>query len=78
MLIVKVMPVFDQVFQELGVEMSGAAAGVLHLGNGLRRYALVFLILFLLLAVGLLYLTRTTKDAYSFGRSPGNFRFPAA
>lgn len=26
-LIVKVMPVFDQVFQELGVEMSGAAAG---------------------------------------------------
>ena len=60
-LIVKVMPVFDQVFQELGVEMSGAAAGVLHLGNGLRRYALVFLILFLLLAVGLLYLTRTTK-----------------
>ena len=56
-----VMPVFDQVFQELGVEMSGAAAGVLHLGNGLRRYALVFLILFLLLAVGLLYLTRTTK-----------------
>lgn len=24
-LIVKVMPVFDQVFQELGVEMSGAA-----------------------------------------------------
>ena len=60
-MIVKVMPVFDQVFQELGVEMSGAAAGVLHLGNGLRRYALVFLILFLLLAVGLLYLTRTTK-----------------
>lgn len=43
------------------MEMSGAAAGVLHLGNGLRRYALVFLILFLLLAVGLLYLTRTTK-----------------
>ena len=60
-LIIKVMPIFDQVFQELGVEMSGAASGILHLGNGLRRYALVFLLLFLLLAVGLLYLTRTTR-----------------
>ena len=60
-LTVKVMPVFDQVFQELGVEMSGAALSVLHLGNGLRHYSLVFLILFLLLAASLLYLTRTTR-----------------
>ena len=60
-LIVKVMPVFDQVFRELGMEMGGAATAVLRLGNGLRRYAFLFLLLFFLLALGLLYLTRTTS-----------------
>ncbi len=50
-LIVQVMPVFRQVFDQLGIEMSGAANTLLVLGRGMQRYSVVFLVLFLLLVL---------------------------
>lgn len=51
-LISKVMPIFNQVFIELGSEMTGFAASLLKLGGNLNRYSLVLLgilcVLFLL------------------------------
>ena len=44
-LITKVMPVFQQVFVQLGTEMTGLSKGILLLGSVLSRYALVFVIL---------------------------------
>ena len=38
-LLVKVMPVFEQVFRQLGMSMSGFSRGALLLGQGLSRYA---------------------------------------
>lgn len=49
----KVMPIFNQVFIQLGSEMSGLSASLLHLGNSLNRYSLVILIV--LVALVLLY-----------------------
>lgn len=40
-LISKVMPIFNQVFIELGSEMTGFAASLLHLGENLNKYSLV-------------------------------------
>lgn len=40
----KVMPIFNQVFIQLGSEMSGISATLLHLGNSLNRYSLVLII----------------------------------
>lgn len=60
-LISKVMPVFNQVFIELGSEMTGFAASLLHLGENLNRYSL-----FVLAVLGffiLLYLLMS-KTAY--------------
>lgn len=50
----KVMPIFNQVFIQLGSEMSGLSASLLHLGNSLNRYSLV--ILLVLAALVLIFL----------------------
>lgn len=50
----QVMPVFRQVFDELGTEMSGVAASLLHTGEALNRYTWLFLLILLL--ISLLYL----------------------
>lgn len=60
-LILKVMPVFNDVFDELGAEMNGAALGVLRMGDILRRYSFIFLFLLLILAGMLLYFSRSLK-----------------
>lgn len=39
-LITKVLPVFDRVYQQLGSEMTGSARALLHLGNSIRHYGL--------------------------------------
>ncbi len=60
-LISKVMPVFNQVFIELGSEMTGFAASLLKLGENLNRYSLILLLV--LLGLFLLYLL-ATKTTY--------------
>lgn len=62
-LVIKVMPIFQQVFIELGSEMSGFAASLLNLGNTLNRYSIVLIILLCLLLVLYLAATKTV-----FGR----------
>lgn len=44
-LLIKVMPVFAQVFEQLGQDMTGLSAGLLALGQSLSRYSVVFIIL---------------------------------
>ena len=58
-LITKVMPVFQQVFVQLGTEMTGLSKGILLLGSVLSRYALVFLILIAAVIAAGIVLTRT-------------------
>lgn len=50
----RVMPIFNQVFIQLGSEMSGISATLLGLGNALNRYSLVITVL--LVVIVLLYL----------------------
>lgn len=65
-LILKVMPVFSQVFSELGAEMSAFSLGILNLGTVLRRYSLVFLLILFLFAAMLLFLTCSPKGKLQF------------
>lgn len=58
-LMVKVMPVFNQVFLQLGQEMTGFSKGILQAGNLLSRYSMVFLALLIVLALLGLYLGLT-------------------
>ena len=49
-LLVKVLPVFRQVFRQLGLEMSGISGALLGIGETLSRYSTAFLIDMILLA----------------------------
>ena len=74
-LITKVMPVFQQVFQQLGTEMTGLSRGILMLGNGLSRYALVFVVLIVAIVIIGIYLTRTEKGRKQLGKLGHVFPF---
>ena len=47
-LLVRVLPVFSQVFRQMGLEMTGFSASLMHMGTSIQRYSYVF---FILLAV---------------------------
>lgn len=60
-LIVKVMPVFRQVFNQLGTEMTGIPGAVLKLGSNLSKYSIAFLIAALIAAAVFFLLFFTEK-----------------
>lgn len=65
-LVTKVMPIFDQIFQQLGNEMTGFSRAVLNLGIAINRYSAVLLILVILLAAAALYFGKTAKGRRQF------------
>ena len=60
-LITKVMPVFHQVFNQLGTEMTGASLALLNFGQFLNKHAFAFGIILLLLTIFLIYLFKAPK-----------------
>ena len=48
-LITKVLPIFNQVFVQLGSEMTGFAASLMRLGNALNSYSIVFIAILVVL-----------------------------
>lgn len=44
-LLTKVLPIFNQVFEQLGQEMTGLSAGLLTMGKSLSNYSLLFILL---------------------------------
>lgn len=74
-LLVYVLPVFSQVFRELGSEMSPFATGLMNVGNAFRSFAPFFLAIVMVLIVFLLWLNLTAggrKVRYRMGSAfPG-------
>lgn len=76
-LMVQVMPVFDQVYQELGMEMTGLPLALKNVGDGIRTYTLS-----VLLGVGsvvlIVFVSRLTEEGrtfwHNFGRHFGPIR----
>ena len=65
-LVVRVMPVFHQVLQQLGGGLTGVSAGILHMGMLLSRYSMVFVGILILLAAGIVWLSATEKGRLAF------------
>ena len=59
-IISKVLPLFNQVFIQLGTQMDGFSGSLLRLGESLEAYSLIFFALLLLLLVFYFYVTKTT------------------
>lgn len=60
-LMAKVMPVFEQVYQSLGTGMSGPARAVLHMGQVMSRYSGIFLGLLAVMLAAFWWLSRTEQ-----------------
>jgi type IV pilus assembly protein PilC len=71
LLITQVIPIFDQVFQQLGTEMTGFAKALLRLGMFLSSHAAAVIVTVLLLAAGLVYLFKSKSATRLFYRMGG-------
>lgn len=58
-LITKVMPVFNQVFQQLGTEMTGISLALLQIGEYLSSHAFIFIAVLVVLGALFFYLFKT-------------------
>lgn len=62
-LLVKVLPIFNQVFIQLGSEMSGISRIFMNIGTLLRQYALPLIVLLVCIALVLFLVSRTAAGA---------------
>ena len=60
-LITKIMPIFSQVFAQLGTAMSGLSQTLLSIGNVLNRWSLVLIIILVAIGAFMIYTTQTRK-----------------
>lgn len=60
-LITKVMPVFNQVFQQLGREMTGMSLAILQMGEYLNSHMIVFVAILIVISALFFYLLRTNS-----------------
>lgn len=65
-LLVKVMPVFNRVFIQLGTEMTGFSRILMQAGTAISRYSAVFIGILILLAGLIVYGTRTDAGRKQF------------
>lgn len=74
-LITKVMPIFNEVFKQLGREMTGISGSILALGSVLSRYGVVLIGLLIVFALLLVYFTKSANGRRYFVKFGYHFRF---
>lgn len=67
-LIVKVLPIFNDVFMQLGSEMTGFSKGLLDFGNAISKYSFVFIAVLVVLIVLYFLVSKTEKGKALFTR----------
>lgn len=67
-LVIKVMPVFEQVFLQLGASMTGFSAAILKMGQNFQTYSIVFVVLAACVAGGIFYICKSEKGRRRFFR----------
>lgn len=60
-LLVKVLPIFNQVFIQLGTEMTGFSRMLMNAGTAIHRYSMVFVGILVCIAAFILYGTKTAS-----------------
>ena len=77
-LLVKVMPIFNQVFVQLGTEMTGFSRTLMNLGNAINRYSIVLIVILAVITALILYGTRTVSGKQTFRRLGYKLKFTRA
>lgn len=65
-LVIKVLPIFSDVFAQLGAQMSGISLGILQFGTLLNRYSVWIVGIFAVIIVALLIMANTSGGRRSF------------
>lgn len=65
-LVIKVLPIFQQVFNQLGTEMTGFSKGLLNFGKTLSTYSAVFVAVLILIALCFIFFTKIPKGKKIF------------
>lgn len=60
-LITKVLPLFNQVFVQLGTQMTGLSASLLRIGQSMQTYSLILIVVLVLILAFVIYLSRATS-----------------
>ncbi len=58
-LITKVLPIFNQVYVQLGSEMTGFAAGLMNFGNALKSYSVVFIAILVIIVAAFIFFSKS-------------------
>lgn len=74
-LLMKVMPIFNQVFLQLGSEMTGFSRSLLHLGELFNRYAVFFIALLVVITGVILWGWKTTSGKRCFQKLASKIPF---
>lgn len=77
-LLVKVMPIFNQVFIQLGTEMTGFSRMLMNIGTAINRYSIAFIIILVALAGFIFYGTRTASGKNVFRNLGYKLKFTKA
>ena len=65
-LITQVLPIFGQVFAQLGTDMNSFSRSLMAIGSALNRYSVVFIIFMLLFVFGCFFFIKTKKGRNIF------------
>lgn len=65
-MITKVLPVFSDVYEELGASMTGVSAAIMNMGNNLSQYSIAILALIVLLIALYVFYAKTEKGHAAF------------
>lgn len=74
-LLVKVMPVFNQVFVQLGTEMTGFSRMLMDTGTAINRYSAVLIVVIAIIAGAILYGTHTESGKKLFRKMGHKVKF---
>ena len=72
-LVLKVLPIFEQVFDQLGTNMNGFSQSLLNLGNILNKYSIILVCILVILAILFFFVTYTVSGRNAFRKFIGNF-----
>ena len=72
-LVTKVMPIFNQVFKQLGSEMTGFSGAILRFGAAINRYSVVLVVLIGLLGALSLYFAKAKSGRAAFASFASRF-----
>lgn len=72
-LVIKVLPIFNQVFIQLGSEMTGFSKGLLNFGATVSNYSLLFVGIFAVLILSYFYFAKTASGKKLFSSFCASF-----